>query len=61
MCKKLSALPPGDIALPLQLQKRPAPWSYSSSKFISTPNFRDGADIMYHCIPPGKPEYALFQ
>ena len=46
MCKKLSALPPGDIALPLQLQKRPAPWSYSSSKFISTPNFRDGADIM---------------
>ena len=36
MCKKVAALPPGDIEPTQKFLKRPAPWSYSSSKFIST-------------------------
>ena len=53
----LSPIPLGDIAPPLKFQKRPVAWSYSSSKFISTPpNFWERAHTMYHCIPPRKPE-----
>ena len=60
--KKYQSPPLGDIALPLKFQKRAAPWNYNSSKFISTPpkNFREGVHTMYHCIPPGKPEFEPF-
>ena len=44
MCKKVLGPPKRYSPLHLKFQKRPAPWNYNSSKFISTPspNFKGG-------------------
>ena len=66
MCKKAPPFPRRKYSYspPLKYQKRPALWSYNSSKFISAPLIleRDLIPcIIVYPPDPRKPEYGVFQ